>query len=197
MYLFFDVETNGLPKSWGAPVTDVDNWPRVVQIAWALYDCMEYMVHSASYIIKLPEPMPEKLVEIHGINDDKIAAFGQPAVEVFKKFNNICSHKDVHLLIAHNIKFDFNVVSSEAIRWRTGNTHTKLKQFCTMMKSTAHCQLPKKRGGGYKWPKLAELYATLFNGAEIEDAHNAMVDVFATAKCFFYMLENEIIDPWE
>ena len=38
MYLFFDTETTGLPKRWNAPVTDVDNWPRLVQLAWITYD---------------------------------------------------------------------------------------------------------------------------------------------------------------
>ena len=35
-YLFFDTETTGLPKNWKAPVTDTENWPRIVQIAWIL-----------------------------------------------------------------------------------------------------------------------------------------------------------------
>ena len=38
MYLLFDTETTGLPKNWKAPVTDVDNWPRLVQIAWLTYE---------------------------------------------------------------------------------------------------------------------------------------------------------------
>ena len=32
--LFFDTETTGLPKSMKAPVEDIDNWPRMVQLAW-------------------------------------------------------------------------------------------------------------------------------------------------------------------
>jgi DNA polymerase-3 subunit epsilon len=38
MYLFFDTETTGLPKNWKAPVTDLENWPRMIQIAWILCD---------------------------------------------------------------------------------------------------------------------------------------------------------------
>ena len=38
MYLFFDTETTGLPKRWNAPVTDLENWPRLVQLAWIMYD---------------------------------------------------------------------------------------------------------------------------------------------------------------
>lgn len=42
MYLFFDTETTGLPKEYRARTEDVDNWPRVVQLAWALYDEREF-----------------------------------------------------------------------------------------------------------------------------------------------------------
>ena len=38
MYLIFDTETTGLPKRWDAPITDTDNWPRCIQIAWQLHD---------------------------------------------------------------------------------------------------------------------------------------------------------------
>ena len=44
MYLIFDTETTGLPKSWNAPITDTDNWPRCIQIAWQLHDNMGNIV---------------------------------------------------------------------------------------------------------------------------------------------------------
>ena len=31
-YLFFDTETTGLPANWQAPMSDLENWPRLVQI---------------------------------------------------------------------------------------------------------------------------------------------------------------------
>ena len=34
MYLFFDTETTGLPRNWKAPITDLNNWPRLVQLAY-------------------------------------------------------------------------------------------------------------------------------------------------------------------
>ena len=38
MYLFFDTETTGLPKNWKAPITDFNNWPRLVQLAFLTFD---------------------------------------------------------------------------------------------------------------------------------------------------------------
>jgi hypothetical protein len=36
--LFFDAGTSGLPRDWSAPATLVDNWPRLVQLAWVACD---------------------------------------------------------------------------------------------------------------------------------------------------------------
>ena len=38
MFLVFDTETTGLPKIENAPLTDFDNWPRMVQLAWQIHD---------------------------------------------------------------------------------------------------------------------------------------------------------------
>jgi DNA polymerase-3 subunit alpha len=43
MYLIFD-KTTGLPKRWDAPITDTDNWPRCIQIAWQLHDDMGKLI---------------------------------------------------------------------------------------------------------------------------------------------------------
>ncbi|MHB8765993.1 MAG: hypothetical protein ACYDA8_16880 [Deferrisomatales bacterium] len=37
MHRFFDAETTGIPRRRRAPVTDLANWPRGVQLARALY----------------------------------------------------------------------------------------------------------------------------------------------------------------
>ena len=52
MYIIFDTETTGLPKDWNAPITDVDNWPRCIQIAWQLHDEMGNLVEHEDYLIK-------------------------------------------------------------------------------------------------------------------------------------------------
>ena len=40
-FVAFDTETTGLPKEYDAPYTDIDNWPRLVQLAWIVYDYRE------------------------------------------------------------------------------------------------------------------------------------------------------------
>jgi DNA polymerase III epsilon subunit-like protein len=36
--VFFDTETTGLPRDYNAPSSKLDNWPRLVQLAWIVSD---------------------------------------------------------------------------------------------------------------------------------------------------------------
>lgn len=50
VYLFFDTETTGIPRNWRAPVTDLTNWPRIVQVAWLECDEDGAVVCEASVL---------------------------------------------------------------------------------------------------------------------------------------------------
>jgi hypothetical protein len=54
MYLFIDTETTGLPKNYKAPLHDLSNWPRLIQIAWLLYNSTGYILVSSSSKKPLP-----------------------------------------------------------------------------------------------------------------------------------------------
>lgn len=58
----------------------------------------------------------------------------------------------------------------------------KNRQICTMNESTDLCKIPGPYG--YKWPKLEELHKHLF-GKTFDNAHDALADVRATARCLF------------
>ena len=36
-FIIFDVETTGLPIKRNAPISDLNNWPRIVQLAFGIY----------------------------------------------------------------------------------------------------------------------------------------------------------------
>ena len=183
MYLFFDTETTGLPKNYQAPLDDFLNWPRVVQIAWSLYDEMGNHWESYSYIIK-PNGfvIPEEVARIHRISQERALREGvdlKIALEHFLRDAHSASY-----LVAHNIDFDEKIVGSELLREKLGpNPFIGNNKIDTMKSSVDFCKISNGRGS-YKWPNLAELYRILFS-AEFPDAHDAMVDVSACAKCFF------------
>ena len=183
MYLFFDTETTGLPLNWKAPVTDLNNWPRMIQIAWILCDDKGNRIEAKDYIIK-PENfnIPKEASRVHGISTEKAIHEGEDLEIVLNKFNALIEQSD--FIIAHNISFDEKILGAELIRKNIKSSFERKSKLCTMHASTDYCKLPGPYG--YKWPKLSELHIKLF-GKDFEDAHDASVDINATEKCFWEM----------
>ena len=190
-YLFFDTETTGLPLSWRAPVEDLDNWPRMVQIALVLYED-GIKISNNNYIIK-PEgfEIPIESSKIHGITNEHATKEGISLQEVLKEFKSSAGKAD--FLVAHNMSFDQMIVGAELLRNNMQNFLVSKDRICNMEISTNFCASPSIHGySGYKWPKLSELHMKLF-GKEFGDSHNALADVEATAKCFWEMKRRQII----
>jgi DNA polymerase-3 subunit alpha len=72
MFLIFDTETTGLPKNYKAPVSDSDNWPRMVQLAWQLHDVDGKLITAKNFIVK-PNgfDIPIGVSNIHGITTER------------------------------------------------------------------------------------------------------------------------------
>jgi len=189
MYLFFDTETTGVPKNYKAPVSDINNWPRMVQIAWLVYDSNRNKIESKEFIIK-PEgyTIPKEVSKIHGITTEKAIKEGQDLEYVLNLFNE--QVEKAENIIAHNISFDEKIVGAELFRKQITSKLFNKSRLCTMHSSTDYCRLPGPYG--YKWPKLSELHIKLF-GKDFKDAHNAISDINATAKCFWKMRELKLI----
>jgi DNA polymerase III epsilon subunit-like protein len=192
-YLFFDTETTGLPKKWNAQASDVDNWPRLVQIAWTFQDYDNYILKKGtdceSFIIK-PDgfEIPVEASEIHGITQERAMDEGVPILNILERF--LILNKRASRFVGHNINFDVSIVGAEMFRADLNGRFIFLKQICTMKTSTNYCRLPGKYG--YKFPTLGELYLKLFK-KELKDAHDALVDINATAKCFWELKELGVI----
>jgi DNA polymerase III epsilon subunit-like protein len=181
MYLFFDTETTGLPKNWKAPVTDINNWPRLVQLAYLLYDTSGNKISEGDFIIKPSGFMiPAEASRIHGISNERAIKEGLELSDVLIQFNSLIIK--ANYLVAHNISFDEKIVGAEFLRNGMTNTILNKNKICTMENSTNFCAIDGPYG--YKWPKLSELHYKLFKSG-FEEAHNAAADIQATAKCFW------------
>ena len=88
MYLIFDTETTGLPKRWNAPLTDSDNWPRCIQIAWQLHKEDGTLIEHQDYLIQ-PEGfnIPYDAEKVHGISTELAQEEGIPLIEVLEKLS--------------------------------------------------------------------------------------------------------------
>jgi DNA polymerase-3 subunit epsilon len=181
MYLFFDTETTGLPRNWKAPVTDLNNWPRLIQLAYLYYDKNGNKISGGDYIIK-PEgfTIPLDASRIHGITTQKAINEGKSLSSVLQIFKSLVDQADI--LVAHNISFDEKIVGAEFLRAGMTNPLPPKRKICTMETTTNFCAIDGPYG--YKWPKLSELHYKLFKTV-FEESHNAAADINATVKCFW------------
>jgi DNA polymerase-3 subunit alpha len=192
MFLIFDTETTGLPKKWNAPLSDSDNWPRCVQIAWQIHDFSGLCVESKSFIIK-PEgyTIPYESEKIHGISTSLANLRGEKIENVLKTFLN--SINNCTYICGHNVKFDINIIGAELIRLGNENKIEKFPIIDSCSEVTAEiCKLPGGRGGKFKFPTLSELYLNLFN-KNFKEAHNATADVEATSRCLIELFRRKLI----
>jgi DNA polymerase III epsilon subunit-like protein len=184
----FDCETTGVPKNYKAPMTDLDNWPRVTQIACLVVDTQTSEVINEYQSLIKPDgwvvPKDKFFIE-NNMSTERCNEFGLPFTEVANVFIN-----DLNLsgaIVAHNLNFDYPVVGSELIRYGLKASRMDRKKICTMMSSTNYCALPRM-----KWPKLVELHNKLF-GCDFQGQHDALDDVRATTACFLELIKRKVI----
>lgn len=191
MYLIFDTETTGLPKRWDAPVTDTDNWPRCIQVAWQLHNDMGELIEHQNYIIR-PEGfnIPYDAERIHGISTELAMEEGLPLRDVLEKFNEALAKSK--FIVGQNVGFDVNIIGCEFHRLALSTGLAGMKVLDTCTEITAELlKLPGGRGGKFKLPTLTELHEYLF-GEPFAEAHNATADVEATTRCFLELLKREV-----
>lgn len=183
MYLVFDTETTGKPKKYNAPMTDLDNWPRVTQLAWEAYNYEGKPFASYSQLIKPDgwEIPKEKFFIDNGMSTERCEAEGVPiqhAIHGIIEFMDQCKY-----LIAHNMKFDHPVLGAEMIRYKMRPKNKPVK-ICTLEAARSN-----SRGKN----NLTDLHARLL-GFGFDGAHEAMADVRACSRVFFKMKELNIIN---
>jgi len=178
MFLVFDTETTGLPpyaptiggRRSFQPVEEVEKWNdcRLVQLAWMVCSEDGTIIKTRDYIIR-PKYfiIPEEVTKIHGITQERAKKEGTKIEIVLREF--LEDLRTISTIVAHNIAFDYHVVSAELCRlgmalpieaWPT--------QYCTMKNG---CR-PNE-----KWPKLSELYEKYFHQKPTLTLHQALNDV--------------------
>ena len=189
MILFFDTETTGLPKNWKAPITDFGNWPRLVQLAYQLFDDNGNKEIEGEYLVK-PNgfTIPLAATKIHRTTHEKAFSQGINISNVLNDFKILMD--EANTVVAHNLDFDEKIVGCEFLRLNLSNPFINKHKICTMKSSTNFCAINGPYG--YKWPSLSELHYKLFN-TYFEEAHNAMIDIQATSRCFWELVRLDVI----
>ena len=202
-FLFFDTETNGLPKRRNAPLSNTANWPNVVQLAWEIwrYESGTYTkIDQQSFIVKMPLDFvwDAGSTKIHSIDRERSERDGTPGAIVLDKFKVAASQ--CQQIIAHNMAFDKPVLQCEYIRINPSETFSwwPATELCTMEKTKGLLKLKSlypKPSDPYKFPKLQELYTYLFPDPHSLQFHSADVDVACLVRCFMELARRNYISP--
>lgn len=202
--LFIDTETTGVDPykarlvELGALLVEVPN-------EWSLTPFIELGTELRRYqTLVQPEgfDIPKQASEIHGITTDEAWHRGVPLPEALEGLAQLVrecrqspegGHTVPGRLVAHNIRYDVGVLSSEYNRVKAEHYPLNhLFPFCTMQAMTERCKLPGRYAGKYKWPRLAEAYAHCFNKEpdpeEFGRAHGALADILVTKEIYLWGL---------
>lgn len=183
--LFFDTETTGLILNENSSYFVVENFPRIVQLAYMLCTIDNKLLKAANIIIKPSDfIIPEASVKYHGINQEKALKLGTSIIPVLADF--LCVAIEADYIIAHNLNFDYRILGAESVRAGFGKHFKEIfehrEKICTMETTIDLCKIVKE--GTFKRPRLTELYQFLFKES-FDNPHDAFEDVKACSKCFF------------
>ncbi len=200
------------------------NNSRIVQLSYSTYSFNSKKKCKKNYIIKsnnlnplLKFKITEESLLIHGIDEKKSESIGVYLNKCLHKFYNKLNK--ITVIVGHNIDFDLAILKSELWRLYLSNNINKSdidsksifyknfikllsskKTYCTMKRNVNLCKIPfdtkNTNKVSYKYPKLEELYETLFK-KKPKHCHDASYDIKYTAKCFFrirklWMKQNNI-----
>jgi DNA polymerase III epsilon subunit-like protein len=129
MLLFIDTETTGLPRY--SATTETEKWPRIVQLAWSLYDSDGNRESQNSFIIYPTDfTIPRDSARIHGITTERAKTEGVSLHKVLPQFN--ADVERAKTVIAHNADFDMPIITTEFLRCRMTTNLAGKQKFCTM-----------------------------------------------------------------
>lgn len=183
-YAIIDTETSGL-FDFSKPA-DAEGQPRLASITIITHIPGTGMeTRSSSFFIK-PDgwTMSEDAAKIHGLTQAKLEAEGVPVRDILDHYANLVWLGFV--IVAFNAQFDTKIMRAELRRAGMPDLFEQTPNICLMRACTDICRIPKKTGGGYKFPRLSEACAHF--GIELRDAHTSLADAEAAAAIFHKLL---------
>ena len=185
-YLFIDTETTGLPLDDSFSIDIINNWPRLVSVAYILCDDCKIVRENYSIIKPNGFIIPPESTKVHGITSAEAISKGRVLSEVLDEIKGVINECDY--IVGHNIIFDINVLNAEFYRYNMTLPVSLKPYYCTMQLAKGYCGLSNT-----KYPTLEELY-TILKGDTISNAHNAQTDAQASMECFWILRDSGFVD---
>ncbi len=152
----------------------------ILQLAWVVLDSTNKIISESNYYIK-DRISSKEAYQVHNISLEKLRKEGKDFVQVIKLF--IKDLEQTSTIIGHNIQYDLRCLLKNLRKYdvyiKTDN------QINYNIFDLFDILCTKKLSGGKSLEKLhEELFKTKFS-----DAHDALVDVSNTYKCYVKLLE--------
>lgn len=154
-YAIVDIETTG-----GMPHRD-----RITEIGIVIFDG-EKVLDSYETLINPERSIPHQITQITGITNDMVAE----APKFFEVAKKIVEMTEGHILVAHNVRFDYGFLKEEFKS--LGFTFTR-KQLCTV-------RLSREKLPGLKSYSLGNIIRHF--DIKVKARHRALDDALATAE---------------
>lgn len=178
--LVIDVETNGIGAFRPPSQT-------IVQLAYGAFERADDL-RTTSRIVRGAREVHPAAHSLHGISVERCDSEGVELGEAVAGLLDEMEHCGV--VVGHNVQFDIGCILHNLAAAGLAGQRDRFKSmvdsrevFCTMKSGTFLCALPAP-WGGYKYPKLEELYRELYGQVPSVALHDAENDCAVTAACY-------------
>lgn len=182
--IVIDTETTGLTHLSFPTNNNLSNWPRIVQLAWILVDDKGAHIEGGAIIRPDDFVIPPSAIKIHGITQSRALNKGEKLIQQLQDLNQAMRMSEV--LVAHNLKFDREIINSEALRMNF-KMHWPRKHHCTGQLGQKYLQESQKRKQ-YTFPRLSYLHNVIF-GTALNKKHDARADSRACLKIYQHLTQ--------
>ena len=158
--------------------------PRIVAITWFVGPADNPSERVRTFLVR-PDGfvIPAGATAVHRITTERAREHGTSLAIVMQQLREDIATLQPQFVVAHNAAYDIPVVEGEFQRLGLPCPISGLRAICTMQTTTALCRIPRRGGGGFRWPKLQELHVKIF-ARPFDGAHDSSADVGALARCF-------------
>lgn len=165
--------------------------PHIIQFSWILWEFANWIFTEQDRIDIYINPgisIPYWASQVNNIYNIDV----QDKKSIEYHIDDILYYiNTADIIVWHNIEFDEEMVKLELKRLEKEYEYQPNQVICTMKHLVDFCAI---RGNWerFKYPKLWELYKTLFWEYFVW-AHNAIIDVENTLKCFVELVNKNVI----
>lgn len=184
----FDTET-----TWFIDKKDssLKKQPHIVQFSWILWEYENWIFTEEARIdeyINPWVPIPYASSQVNNIYNIDV----QDKKSIEYHIDDMLYYiNTADVIVWHNIEYDEDMVKIELKRLEREYDYKPNQIVCTMKTTVDFCAI-RWNWERFKYPKLGELYKTLFWEYFVW-AHNAIVDVENTLKCFLELVKKDVI----